>query len=60
MIDRAYLERRAADEAELASRATNSNAAAAHKAMAAAYLKELARLAEQEERRLRLERLRRF
>lgn len=44
MTDRAYLRRRAAEEAGLASRAADWRTAAAHEAMAAAYLKELARL----------------
>ena len=46
MTDRMYLKRRAAQENHLASTATNRRAAAAHDAMAAAYFRELARLAE--------------
>ena len=56
MIDRSYLKRRAVQEAELASHATNRRAAAAHGAMAALYFRQLALLAQAEERRLRLER----
>jgi len=53
MTDQAYLKRRAAQEAELASSATNRRAAAAHAAIAAAYFGQVAALAELEERRLR-------
>jgi hypothetical protein len=49
MTDRTYLKRRAAQEADLASRATNHRAAAAHDAMAASYFRQLARLAELDE-----------
>ena len=56
MIDRSYLKRRAVQEAELASRAKDRRAAAAHDAMAAVYFRQLAVLAESEEQRLRLER----
>lgn len=52
MIDRSYLKRRAAQEADLASRAANRRAAAAHDAMAAAYFRQLAEFAELEELRL--------
>lgn len=48
MKDRAYLKRRAAQEKSLASSATDKRSAAAHEAMAAAYLSELAKLAELE------------
>lgn len=54
MIDRSYLKRRAVQEAELASHATNRRAAAAHEAIAALYFRQLAILAESEEQRLRL------
>lgn len=47
-----YLKRRATQEADLASSATNRRAAAAHAAMAVAYLRQLAMLAELEERQL--------
>jgi hypothetical protein len=47
--DRTYLKRRAAQEADLASRATNRRAAAAHDAMAASYFRQLAKLAELDE-----------
>ena len=53
MTDRAYLERRAAQEALLACNAATGRAAAAHDAMAAAYFLQLASLAAFEERRLR-------
>ena len=56
MTDRAYLKRRAAQEAELASGAANRRAAAAHDAMAATYFIQLAKLARVEERLLGLER----
>ena len=56
MIDRSYLQRRAVQEAELAFHAANRRAAAAHDAMAAAYFRQLALLAETAERRLRLQR----
>lgn len=56
MTDRAYLERRAAQEIGFASRATDRRAAAAHDAMAAAYLRELARLAELEAGQIELRR----
>ena len=56
MIDRSYLKRRAVQEAQLAFHATNRRAAAAHDAMAAVYFRQLAVLAESEERRLRLRR----
>ncbi len=49
MIDRTYLKRRATQEANLASSAANRRAAAAHGAMAAAYFKQLADIAELEE-----------
>jgi hypothetical protein len=52
MSDRAYVERRAVQEAQLASAATNVRAAAAHDVMAATYYRELARLAQVEEQRL--------
>jgi hypothetical protein len=55
MIDRTYLKRRAAQEADLACRATDHRAAAAHEAMAAAYFKELARISEAQERGMKLE-----
>ena len=56
MIDRDYLRRRAAQEIELASSASHCRAAAAHDAMAAAYLRNLATLAEAEERRVNRQR----
>lgn len=56
MTDRAYLKRRAAQETALASISTNRRAAAAHDAMASAYFKDLAKLADAEERLLRLQR----
>jgi len=56
MTDQAYLERRAAQEVELASNATNRRAAAAHDAMAAVYLSQIAAFAQSEERRLTLQR----
>ena len=56
MTDRAYLKRRAAQEATLASGATNRRAAAAHDAMAATYYAQIAALAETEERGLSLHR----
>jgi hypothetical protein len=49
MTDQSYLKRRAAQETALASKATNSRVAAAHDALAAAYLRQLAKLAEMEE-----------
>lgn len=52
MTDSTYLKRRAAQESELASIATNRRAAAAHGAMAAAYFRQLASLAEAEARYL--------
>lgn len=52
MTDWTYLKRRAAQESELASRATNRRAAAAHDAMAAVYFRQLATLAELEERKI--------
>jgi hypothetical protein len=52
MTDRSYLERRVTQETTLASIATNSRAKAAHDLMAAAYFRELERLAELEERQL--------
>jgi hypothetical protein len=52
MNDSNYLRRRAVQEAELASKAVNGPIAAAHDAMAAAYFRQLANLAEQEEQRL--------
>jgi hypothetical protein len=56
MSDQNYLKRRAAQETALASQATNSRVAAAHDALAAAYFRQLANLAEMEERRLRQQR----
>jgi hypothetical protein len=56
MIDRTYLKRRAAQEAELASTATDRRAAAAHDVMAAAYFTQIAAIAESDERLLRLRR----
>ena len=56
MNDRTYLERRALQEAQLASAATNGRAAAAHDLMAAVYYKELASLAQLEEQRLAIQR----
>jgi hypothetical protein len=53
MMDEAYLKRRAIQEAELASNASHRRAAAAHDAIAAAYFRQLAALAESKERRLR-------
>jgi hypothetical protein len=53
MNDHSYLKRRAAQETALASSATNSRVAAAHEALAAAYFRQLAGLAELEERHLR-------
>ena len=52
MTDRAYLKRRAAQEAELATKSTNRRVAAAHDAMAATYFRQLAYIAEAEERRV--------
>ena len=52
MTDSAYLKRRAAQESELASTATNRRAAAAHDAMALVYFKKLAMLADLEEQRI--------
>lgn len=52
MTDWIYLKRRAAQESELASSATNGRAAAAHDAMALAYFKKLAVLADIEEQRI--------
>ena len=52
MTDQAYLKRRAAQESELASSATDRRAAAAHDAMALAYFKKLAMLADLEEQRI--------
>lgn len=46
MTDRTYLKRRAEQEADLASKASHRRAAAAHDAMAAAYFKQLAAIAE--------------
>lgn len=46
MTDRTYLKRRAEQEADLASRASHRRAAAAHDAMAAAYLRQLAAIAD--------------
>ena len=56
MTNHSYLKRRAAQETALASSATNSRVAAAHDALAAAYLRQLANLAEMEERHLRQQR----
>lgn len=56
MIDLNYLRRRAAQEAALASKATNNRAAAAHNAMAMVYFRELAILAASEERQIAGER----
>lgn len=50
MTDRTYLKRRASQEVDLACSATNRRAAAAHDAMAAAYFRQLAALAELDER----------
>lgn len=52
MTDRMYLKRRAAQETDLASKAVNRRAAAAHDAMAVAYLRQLAKLADMEALRL--------
>jgi hypothetical protein len=52
MTDRTYLNRRAAQQANLASKAISRRAAAAHDAMAAAYFSQLAKLAELDELRL--------
>ena len=56
MTDRTYLKRRAAQETELASSAMNRRVAAAHDVMAAAYFRQLAALADSEERRPRRQR----
>ena len=56
MTDHSYLKRRAAQETALASSATNARVAAAHDALAAAYLMQLANHAEMEERWLRQQR----
>jgi hypothetical protein len=56
MTDATYLKRRAAQEAELASGAMNRRVAAAHDAMAAAYFRQLAALADLEDRLLRTQR----
>jgi hypothetical protein len=56
MTDQAYFKRRAAQEVELASNATNRRAAAAHEAMAAVYLCQIAAFAESDERQLTLQR----
>jgi hypothetical protein len=56
MTDGTYLKRRAAQEAELASSAMNRRVAAAHDAMAAAYFRQLAALADLEDRLLRTQR----
>jgi hypothetical protein len=58
VTDRAYLERRAAQGAQLADSATNGRVAAAHDAMAATYFRELAKLAEREEQRVAIRRSR--
>jgi hypothetical protein len=50
------LERRAAQEAQLADSATNGRVAAAHDAMAATYLREFAKLAELEQQRVVIQR----
>jgi hypothetical protein len=52
MVDEYYLRRRAAQETDFASRATNRRVAAAHDAMAAMYFSQLASIAELQERRL--------
>lgn len=51
MNDLAYLKRRALEEEQLATAATNGRAAAAHDMMAAAYLREIANLMEREKPR---------
>lgn len=56
MTDRTYFQRRAMQEMALASSAANGRVAAAHGAMAAAYFKHLAMIAEVEERLLNLNR----
>lgn len=56
MTDRTYIQRRAVQESDLASKATNCRAAAAHNALAAAYFAKLAALADWEERQIALHR----
>jgi hypothetical protein len=56
VTDRAYLERRAAQEAQLADSATNGRVAAVRDAMAATYFRELAKRAELEEQRVAIQR----
>lgn len=49
MTDRAYFERRAAEETALASCATDPRAAASHRALAQAYIRALAMVYEVEQ-----------